>query len=90
MKNLKGFFGAFAISGDAEPKDNDANIYQAGLLVAFAAGGSDPKVTEAMQEVTAAITGKAKGAEKAIAKLQAALTEAEPKIVAFLQQLAAK
>lgn len=90
VKNLKGFFAAFAISGDAEPKDNDANIYQAGLLVAFAASGSDPKVTEAMQGVTAAIAGKAKGADKAIAKLQAALMEAEPKVAAYLQQLAAK
>lgn len=90
VKNLKGFFTAFALSADLEPKDNDANVYQAGLLVAFAAGGSDPKVTEAMQGVTAAITGKAKGADKAIAKLQAALIEAEPKIVAYLQQLAAK
>jgi hypothetical protein len=90
VKNLKGFFAAFAISPDLEPKDIDANIFQAGLLVAFAASGGDPKVTEAMQGVTAAITGKAKGGDKAIAKLQSALIDAEPKITAYLQQIAAK
>lgn len=85
-KNLKGFLAGFSINGDVDPVDISCNLFEAGLLVDFAMRGGDAKVTEAMQAVTACITGKAKGGEKAIAKLEAALIEAEPKVATYLQK----
>ncbi len=91
VRNLKSFFQAFAISGDMESKDIDYNVFQAGLSLSFAAHGGEAKVTDALQAVTAALGGNAKGAaSKAIAKLETELIVAEPKIVAYLQQLIAK
>ena len=91
VRNLKGFFAGFAISGEMEPTAIAYNLFQAGLMLSFAAHGGDAKATAALQEVTAALSGKKKGSpDKAIAKLQDALVEAEPKIVAYLQQLIAK
>ncbi len=91
VRNLKGFFSSFAINMEMESKDIDYNIFQAGLMIAFAAKGGDAKVTEALQAVTAALSeGKKGGPDKAIVKFQAALIEAEPKIVTYLQQLIAK
>lgn len=91
VRGLKSFFSGFAISGDMEGKDIDYNIFQAGLLVKFAQTGSEPKVTEAFQAVVDLLTGKSKGGlDKPMAKLQGALIEAEPKIAAYLQQIAGK
>ena len=67
------------------------NLFQAGLMLRFAAGGGDAGVTEAMQALTALFSGQAKGsADKAIAKLEAALVAAEPAIAKLCQELAAK
>jgi hypothetical protein len=92
VRNLKGFFSGFDISGERmEPLARDANIYQAGLMFAFAASGGDEAVTAALQEVTRLLDGTQKGkADKAIGKLEAALVAAEPKIVTYLQDLTTK
>lgn len=91
VKNVKSFFSGFAISGEMESKDIDYNMFQAGLLLSFAAHGGDAKVTESMQAVTACLAGTAKGnLDKLMTKLQTQLIEAEPKIGAYLQQLIAK
>ena len=91
VRNLKSFFAGFAISGEMESTAIDYNMYQAGLLLAYAVKGGDPKVTETMQAVTAALGGTAKGGfDKAVTKLQTQLIEAEPKVAAYMQQLIAK
>ncbi|HEX6812583.1 MAG TPA: hypothetical protein VF384_13235 [Planctomycetota bacterium] len=91
VRNLKGFFSSFAINMEMESKTIDYNIFQAGLLLAYATKGGDAKVTETMQAVTASFAdSKKSGVDKAIGKLQAALIDAEPKIVAYLKQLIAK
>ncbi len=91
VRNVKGFFAGFAISGDMESTAIDYNMFQAGLLVSYAAHGGDAKVTEALQGVTGLLTGAQKGnAEKALTKLQGLLTDAEPKIATHLQNLIAK
>lgn len=91
VRNLKSFFAGFAISGEMESKDIDYNMFQAGLLLAYAVHGGDAKVTEAMQAVTGCLAGTAKGNfDKALTKLQTHLIESEPKIVTYLQQLIAK
>lgn len=91
VRNLKGFFAGFAISGEMESKDIDYNLYQAGLMFSFAAEGGDAAVTDAMVAVTQALANPKKGgADKAIDKLTAQLIGAEEKIVAHLQKLIAK
>lgn len=92
VRNLKGFFSGFDISGERmEPLARDANIFQAGLMFAFAAAGGDEAVTAAMKDVTKLLDGTDKGkADKAIGKLEAALIAAEPKIAAYLQDLVTK
>ncbi|HEX5054599.1 MAG TPA: hypothetical protein VFZ65_22675 [Planctomycetota bacterium] len=89
VKNLKAFFAGFALNGEMEAKDVAYNLFQAGLMLSFAAQGGDAKTTEALQAVTASLSPGAKkgSAAKAISKLEAALIEAEPKIVAYLQKL---
>jgi hypothetical protein len=90
-RDIKGFLAGFAISSELTDVDIAFNIFHAGLLVAFAHNGGDPKTTAALQALTAVLSGSAKGsAGKAITNLEAALIEAEPKIAAYLQQLIAK
>ncbi|MBL8752437.1 MAG: hypothetical protein JNK15_03970 [Planctomycetes bacterium] len=91
VRNMKGFFSGFAISGDMESTAIAYSLYQAGLCLAFATKGGEAKVTEAYQEFAGLLTGKTKGnAEKAMTKLQNALIEHEAKMGAYLQQLVAK
>lgn len=88
VKTLKSWFNGFAINGEMEAKDIDANIYQAGLMLSFATQGGDAKVTEAMLEVTAEFTaGKGKAVAKAIEKLQKLLVDREDAIKGHLQKL---
>ncbi len=88
--NVKAFFPSFAISGDMEPKDISNNLYQAGLLLSFAVSGQDEKCNEALKAISAVLGGGKGNADKAITKLQAALIDAQPKIVTHLQQLISK
>lgn len=91
VRNLKGFFAGFSINGEMQSTEIDGNIYQAGLLIKYAAHGGDPKMTELLQELTGSLSGTKKGGVgKILARFQAALIESEPKLAEFLQQLAAK
>lgn len=90
-KNLKAFFAGFAISGDMEPTDISATLYEAGLMHAYAMRGGDAKATELFTAVIEAATGKKKGGvEKPIKALEAHLIEVEPAVGAYLNQLLAK
>lgn len=88
--NLKAFFAGYAISGEMESKDIAYNIFQSGLLLSFATRGGDQEVTAAMEAVTAALSGKGKGADKAIEKLEKKLIGAQDGVTAHLQGLVAK
>jgi len=91
LRNLKGFFSGFAINGEMDPKDIDANIFQAGLLLHYTDKGFDEEVGAAFKELTALLTsgGGKKGAlGKAVAKYEAALVASEAKIAKYLQQVA--
>ncbi|MCB9884404.1 MAG: hypothetical protein H6838_02875 [Planctomycetes bacterium] len=91
VRNLKGFFSSFAISGDMEPTDISINIYEAGLMLVFAMRGGDEKATQALMDVTDILSGKKKGGiDKAIKQLETRLIEAEPAIGTFFNQLLAK
>jgi hypothetical protein len=91
VRNLKGFFSGYSISGEMEPTAIAANIYQAGLMFSFALSGADEKTTAAMREVTGLLAGTEKGkADKAFAALEAALIAAEPKVAAHMQELISK
>lgn len=88
VKDLKGWFNSFAINGEMEPTARDFNIYQAGLMISFAAHGGDDKATQAMQEITAAFAeGKGKAIEKGIDKLRSLLIGKEDEIRNHLQVL---
>jgi hypothetical protein len=89
--NVKAFFSSFAIDGTMENTAIGYNLYEAGLLLSFAAHGGDAKCLEALQGLTASFADPKKGGpDKAISKLQAALIEATPKITAYLNQLITK
>jgi hypothetical protein len=93
--NVKAWFASFAINGEMQATEVANNIYMAGLLLTFAASGKDEKCTEALKAITAMLSGGGKGnvdkaLDKAVAKLQAALIEAQPQLVAHLQHLITK
>lgn len=88
--SVKSFFPSFGISGEMQPADISHNLYQAGLLISFAASGQDEKCTEALKAITAILAGGKGNAEKSVTKLQTCLIEAQPKIGIYLQQLIAK
>lgn len=90
VRNLKGFFAGFGINGEMESTAVDGIIFQAGLVVYYAKEANDPKVAEVLKEVFAALKsgGAKKGAlQKVVARLEAALIEAEPNIADYLKKL---
>ncbi len=91
VKDMKAWFNSFAINGDMESKEIDYNVFQAGMLLSFVADGSDPKLTETMKEVSDCFgSGKSKGVEKSLEKLQAAFIAKEADLRAYLQKLIKK
>jgi hypothetical protein len=91
VQDLKGWFNSFAINGEMESRQIDFNIYQAGLMISFAASGADDKVTAAMQEITAAFAAaKSKAISKGIQDLQAILVGKEAELQAHLKALIAR
>lgn len=90
VKDLKAWFNSFTISGDMESKEIDYNIYQAGLMLSFATGGADPKVTEAMLAISRCfVEGNGKDLAQDIDKLEKLLVAKEAAIRTYLQQLVA-
>lgn len=90
VKDLKAWFNSFAISAEVEVSEINYNVFQAGLVLSFAASGANAKVTDAMLEVTRCFKeGKGKNLEKAIDKLQKQLIGTEPELRAYLQKLIA-
>jgi len=91
VKDLKAWFSSFDINGEMEAQAIAYNVFQAGLMLWFARSGANPKVTEAMQDITKMVAeGKTKGLDKAIEKLQNSLIGAEEEIKEALKKLAAK
>jgi len=90
VMEIKSFISAFGINGEMEPSDIFKNVYQAGLLASFAARGGDAKVTEALQEVTAAFAAaKGRNVDKGIDKLHKQLLGKDSEVKAHLQKLIA-
>ncbi|GAB4135950.1 MAG: hypothetical protein Fur0037_00060 [Planctomycetota bacterium] len=90
VRNLKSWFHSYGINGEMESKDIDYNIYQAGLMLAYATSGADPKVTDAMLAITKRFAdGKGQGLDKDVSRLEDLLVAHEKDIQAFLQKLAA-
>lgn len=88
VKDLKTWFNAFGINGEMESTAIDANIFQAGLVLAFALRGGDAKVTDAMLEVTRDFTsGKGKSVDKAIDKVEKLVAEHEEQVRDYLKKL---
>jgi hypothetical protein len=88
VKDLKAWFNSFALNGTMEAKELDYNVYQAGLMLSFAADGGDAQAKEALHEVSTALAaGKGKAVDKAIDKLKGVLIAKEEAIRAYFQKL---
>jgi hypothetical protein len=90
VKNLKAFFASFGISGDMEPSQVSANVYLAGLMLAYASSkDADPSVAAAFKAVKDCLSPGGSGSKTgaAVEKLMGTLVAAEPKIAAYLQEL---
>lgn len=87
--NISSFLSGFRLDADLDPDRIPYNLFQSGLLVAYATRGGNPAVTEAMQRVTEALSGKG-GAKAAIAKLEQALVSAQQGIESYLGELVSK
>ena len=86
IRNLKKFFKAFNIDKDMPDEEVQWNIYQAGILISYCMEGGDKAATEALKEVTEAIT-KGKGVDNAMKNLETKLTNAEKQLKTYLEKL---
>lgn len=89
VSNIKSFLSGFALDSTLESKDIAFNIFQSGLLLAYATRGGDAAATAAMQQVTDALSGKG-GAKKAIDNLEKVLIKSQDGIEKYLSTLIAK
>ena len=81
----------FTLSGDMESTQIAFNIFQAGLLISYAAHGGNNEVTDAMVDLTNTLSGKGSGnATKALAKLEKLLADNKDGISEHLKKLVAK
>jgi len=90
VKNLKAFFASFGINGDMEPSQVSANIYLAGLMLAYASSkDADANVAAAYKAVKDCLSEGGSGGKAGAAaeKLMGSLIAAEAKIAAYLQEL---
>jgi hypothetical protein len=88
LRSLKTFFTNY---GFGDGTDIDSNLYEAGLLIAFAAQAGDTKATAALQDVTKALEERNKaGIDKAMGSLEKCLADSQQAVEAYLQQLIAK
>ncbi|MFN3243069.1 MAG: hypothetical protein ACE37K_16335 [Planctomycetota bacterium] len=88
---IKSWFSNFDLSADLETKDIDFNLFQAGLMLAYGMRGGDQEATDALMNVTNALSGKGKGsAGKALTAFEKLLDSKKDKIVAYLNTLIAK
>ncbi|MBK8980552.1 MAG: hypothetical protein IPM29_32010 [Planctomycetes bacterium] len=88
VKDVKGWFERFEISGNLTAQQLDYNIYQAGLVIDFALSGKNAKVTEAMLKVTEAFTkGDSRGAARAFQDLQKEVSNAEEALREHLRSI---
>jgi len=92
VRKLKGFFGGFGINGEMEPSEVSAQIYLAGLMLAYASSpGAEPGAAGAFKAIVAAFTDSHGGkVASAVEKLQHELIGKEDKISAYLQELVKK
>ncbi|MFO1054171.1 MAG: hypothetical protein U1F36_18290 [Planctomycetota bacterium] len=88
VNSLQSWFNSFAISNDLESKMLDYNIFQAGLMFAFAMEGGDEETTKALGAVGEAIKdGTAKKITAAIDKLQATLIKKQDAVRDHLRKI---
>lgn len=85
--DLKGWFDDFKISIDISAEAVDANICQAGLLIAFCLNGGDKQATDALAEVTEACKRGGKVVVAAVEKLQKVLARRQKELKAYLETL---
>jgi hypothetical protein len=89
VKDLDEWFDRFEISGNLENRMLDFNVYQAGLVLAFAMYGGDEDALEAIRAVTDAATKDGKALTKAVTALQKVLIKREDEIREYLRGLTA-
>lgn len=91
VPDLQSWFNSFAINADKSANDLEINIYEAGLVLSFAAEGGNDAAIEAVQELTEAFDkGRGKAIEKAADKLRDTVVREEAALNAWLQELIRK
>ncbi len=89
--DLRAWFEGFALSGELDSKAVAYNLYQAGLVLAYATRGGDSNATAAMLAVTDALSGKGGGrAADAIGVLERQLAASRDGIAEYLRKLVEK
>ena len=91
VRPIKAFFNGFTLDASLQSTEIAFNIFQAGLMLSYAAHGGDQTVTDAMIAVTDALSGKGKAsASKSITALEKLLAKSQDKVVEHLNKLIAK
>ena len=88
---IKSWLSNFDLSPDLSQKEIDYNLYQAGLMLAYGMRGGDQSTTDALMNVTNALSADGKGsAGKSLSAFEKLLDGKKDKIVDYLNQLIAK
>jgi len=90
VHNLKSFFKGYDLNGNQSATDVAYNIFQAGLVLSYAMKGGNQEATNALLEVTNALSGKGGNASKAVSDLEKLLINCKDGIVEHLTALIAK
>jgi|GEM_PF-2246759 len=88
---IKSWLSNYDLSPDLSQRDIDFNLYQSGLMLAYGMRGGDQETTDALMEVTNALSADGKGsASKALTSFEKLLDGNKDKIAEYLNKLIAK
>lgn len=88
LLEIGSWFGNFAIHGDMGPEAIGANIYQAGLVLAFCRHGGDATATAAIDSLSEAMRGgDANAISEAAGKVQEVLSTRSNAVRSYLETL---
>lgn len=90
VEDVKGWFASFEISPEVPDARVQHNVFQAGLMLAFAMRGGDQQATAAVQAFTAAFDKDKKAVERAAQELEKVLCDKEEQLRAYLKEVVSK
>lgn len=88
---IKSWLSNYDLSPDLSQKEVDYNLYQAGLMLAYGMRGGDQTTTDALMNVTNALSADGKGsASKALTGFEKLLDSKQESIIEYLNKLISK